>query len=234
MVVMNGVTVTLILVVAAIVVVFLAGSVGPTAGTIEHLKLATRNDLKMANAHVAKHYCDLNGDVFTLNGDGSYDCRYTPTTCESNSVYPMAENQNGIYQYWDGNAEKCYWGYDALRKNCETLGMQWNHDTQTCSVTPQYCESQFLGYKDGDCWLNPITDIDEKIFGTTLGRAISNGGLGGFINKASLLAAGQGNVAGVLLSGVNTLVSGPWNSLMGAGALNPLAVASDALSATGK
>jgi hypothetical protein len=47
----------------------------------------------------------------------------------------------------------------------------WNHDAQTCSMTPEYCEHFQVAFDQGDCVVpRGMQSVSEWVFGTTLTR----------------------------------------------------------------
>ncbi len=187
---MSLATVLVLVIILAILYRVLVHSAPPL---IEKLsRVATKEDQQDALRAFFKVKCEKQGHRWSASPDGStWDCHYSSGTCDKNSYWPeisAEKDPRGIarmYQYWNAADEKCYLGYGALREKCEELGLQWNHNSQQCRVTPQYCKDKLLMYKDGDCYKEPISWLNEKIFGKTLGRAMSMVGISGIIRAVN-------------------------------------------------
>ena len=147
---------------------------------VEHLRLATKDDMRQAVLAAQEAVCIKHNNAFKIGGNGSsYDCHYTKDTCNANSAWPeltAAESPTKVaqlYQFWNEADGKCYMGYGGLRKACEAEGLQWNEQEQECRVTKGYCTSKLLGWKNNDCFESVMAEIDTTVLGTTLGRAFA-------------------------------------------------------------
>lgn len=157
-----------------------------------YTRVATDDDREEAFRAFYRKKCIEKGNTWSYDErTKGWDCHYTEANCKADSSWPehLPEGSSGgipkFYHYWHKGDGKCYLGNAPFKKKCEEMGLTYLDDTQQCRVNAQYCKDKLLLYKDGDCAEDPIATLNEKIFGKTLGRAISMAGISGFIRAAN-------------------------------------------------
>ena len=60
-----------------------------------------------------------------------------------------------------------------MRNFCENNKLTYDQTDGSCKTNREYCLSKALPFCNNDCYVTPQAWINEKIFGSTLGRSIS-------------------------------------------------------------
>jgi hypothetical protein len=115
---------------------------------------------------------------------GTGQCSYT-TEDECNKSYDWNEIKKSMNdvksesteRYAEWRNKQCQDTSVLMRSNCDDQGLVYDVPSQTCIITPEYCQSQSIQYVSGqdglgDCKLSDIQNAMEMIFGKTITRAI--------------------------------------------------------------
>lgn len=141
---------------------------------IEHMeKVETDADFKNAIQYAIKKTCEDLKYTPVITADG-WDCKHNADSCKAHRVYHPSVPADALkYIEWRPAEKKCVVSDANYRKRCEDSQLTYDEGTGKCSTNEPYCESKFVAWRDGDCFIPPAQKITEGVLGTTVGRALA-------------------------------------------------------------